>query len=93
MTPIRTAALDALRNGRVTVLMADRAVLGVSTEPPARVMAVVASSREDRRVPYLISLRAGDWTCTCQRPDCAHIASVQLVTGHPSAAQKEEPAR
>lgn len=89
MTPTRQAALAAYRAGRVVILLADAAVLAPEIEPPARITAAVHSSRDDRRIPYCVQLRGGVWTCTCDRPACAHVAAVQLATGHPSAAAKE----
>lgn len=79
---IRPKALAALREGRVAVVLA--ALDG------QRIQANVSSSRPERTTPYIVDrwAEAGDWSCTCRREDCPHIAAVQLVTGYESAARK-----
>jgi uncharacterized Zn finger protein len=86
MTEIRPKALAALRSGRVAITLA-------SLEGQ-RIQATVESSRPERTTPYIVDRWAGSavgqWSCTCGNPTddyCAHIAAVQLVTGHESAAR------
>lgn len=94
-TPTRRSALSALRDGRVAVLLADGVVLAPTPTPPVRVTAYVTayvtSSRSDPANPtgYFVDLHGGLWTCTRRRDGCTHLAAVQMVTGHPSAAAKE----
>ena len=83
---IRPSALAALRDGRVTVGIAQ--VAAGTSAPPYTVTAKVLSSRMDG-THYWVRLKHGEWSCTCTTPLCAHLAAVQLVTGHPSPARKE----
>lgn len=82
MSGLRPKALSVLRSGRLTVL---RAVC-TSDHTVTDVTAAVRSSREGGPT-YAVDCDAGQWTCTCRlTTGCAHIAAVQLVTGHPSEA-------
>lgn len=82
MASIRTQALGYLRNGRVTVHRAGGPGNGRPTTVRANVFGANAT--------YHVGLEAGGWLCTCQeRTGCRHIASVQMVTGHPSAAARD----
>jgi SWIM zinc finger len=89
MPDLRAKALAALRDGRVTVVHArshsDRLV-------PHELIVRVASSRPDGATYVVDLLDDGTWTCTCRDgiagEPCAHVAAVQLITGHPSAAAK-----
>lgn len=85
MPDIRTKALAYLRDKKVRVSHASSA--GVS-RTPYDVLAYV----DGHNSTYLVRFTADEWSCSCQRPECAHAAAVQLVTGHPSAAEKPSPA-
>ena len=81
MAEIRPRALACLRDGRVAIKRAEG----------GRIIAAVRSSRNPD-VVYIVdrypSLEAA-WFCTCRADGgCPHIAAVQLVTGHKSAAAK-----
>ena len=76
MTTPRSRALACLREGRVTILSAE-----AGEGSPAVVVAAVRSSRTGGpRYAVDLTFRGG-WSCTCDRPDCAHIAAVQIATG------------
>lgn len=77
----RSKALAALRSGRVTVL---GACYDPDTLTVIDVLASVASSRDPNR-RYAIDYCFSGWACTCGADGCAHIAAVQLVTGHAPA--------
>lgn len=79
---VREQALGYLRDGRVVI----RAASWVSDGPRAGgVWAEVFGHADIYRVKHA----ADGWSCTCDRPaPCPHVAAVQLVTGHPSAARK-----
>ena len=91
---MRAKALACMRDGRVVVTEA-------RAEPyatrPRYVVAQVRSSRPERTQAYIVDLLDSTWSCTCaagnRRAPCPHIAAVQLVTGHPSAAAKVAPGR
>lgn len=79
---IRTKALAYLRDGNVIVRSAVPADHG---RAPFQVRADVIGQNST----YLVQLTTCDgWTCTCKNDGCAHVAAVQLVTGHKSAAAK-----
>jgi hypothetical protein len=80
---IRTKALEYLRRGNVRVI---RVVTPAGTIQPQLVEAIVRGFNRD----YRVILDDGVWSCPCDlaREDCAHRASVQLVTGHTSAAAR-----
>ncbi|MBB4702521.1 SWIM zinc finger family protein [Sphaerisporangium siamense] len=51
----------------------------------------VTARVEGHSAKYIVLLDDGRWTCTCDDPaTCAHVAAVQLVTGHPGPARKEQ---
>ena len=82
--PLRRKALTIIREGRLTVLMAETRKerhVAVTT-----VMARVTSSRPGVG-PYVVDLFEGDrWVCTCRAGKvCPHIAATQIVTGHATA--------
>ncbi len=81
--PVRTKALAAIRERRVTVV---HAVCRKTAHDVDEVIARVVSSQDNGPV-YVVDLLDATWTCTCpDAGDCVHVAAVQLVTGHPSAA-------
>ena len=87
MGDIRAKALAYLRDAAVTVGVA-RVMPGAAA--PHEVVARVRG-HEDTYTVRLIHVFG--WRCTCPQTHpggdwCAHIAAVQLVTGHPSAAAK-----
>ena len=78
--PLRRKALTIIREGRLTILMAEcREVLSVV----GGVVARVESSRPSAG-PYVVDLLEDDqWVCTCRATEvCPHIAAAQIVTGH-----------
>lgn len=82
MTDIRSKALGYLRSGAVSVVHAQSPRDGT---PPHAVTAIVHGHNR----LYAVDFAYGAWWCTCDRPlPCAHVAAVQLVTGHPSPAAK-----
>lgn len=83
---VRSRALAALRDGRVTITLARSAT---PSGPPEAVCAFVDSSRGNG-LRYVVDLMAGAWHCTCGITvvECVHVAAVQLVVGHESAAAK-----
>lgn len=88
---LRPKAMAALRDGRVNIV---RARCRDTELAPFEVVALVRSSR-DIEQKYAVDLFNGEWSCVgrfaaCPQP-CAHVAAVQLVTGHPSPAAKPEP--
>ena len=91
---VRAKALGYLRDGAVTVVHArssQTTSIYVATEPfaPYEVVALVQGHSGRHVVDYL----DGVWTCTCPAGGgCAHVAAVQLVTGHPSEAARERAA-
>lgn len=74
----RRKALTILREGRCTVLVA-------RSDEQLQVTAAVVRVQGNRGV-YVVDLRAGAWTCTCDRSfagvRCGHIVAAQLITGH-----------
>lgn len=85
MSETRKKALTYLRDGKVTVHSASR-----SNERGRRVPCIVSADVIGQHSTYMVGLPYGkqEWTCTCHNDDCAHVAAVQLVTGHPSKAAK-----
>jgi hypothetical protein len=80
MSPeLRPKALAVIRSGRLTVMHTNcRKQAHVIDE----VIAKVQSSRQGGPT-YAIDYLDGIWDCTCRAEgECAHIAAVQLVTGH-----------
>jgi hypothetical protein len=83
---IRGKSLSCLRDGRVTVVLARAPT---PSGPADAVCAFVDSSRGNG-LRYVVDLMAGAWSCTCRDVEgCPHIAAVQLVTGHRSAAARQ----
>jgi hypothetical protein len=88
VTDVRAQALSCLRDGRVQIVHAR--CIKVAGGPPDEVIAKVASARPDSNRVYVVDHMDGLWTCTCRLLEgCAHIAAVQLVTGHRSAAARD----
>lgn len=94
MTTLRERSLAYLRDQKVHVLYARTPA---DSRRPVEVVAVV----EGHTGIHRIGLRGGTWTCDCTLPPetpallrgtCAHLAAVQLVTNHPSAAAKPQKA-
>jgi uncharacterized Zn finger protein len=53
-------------------------------EPPTMVRARVRG----RSARYFVRFSDGRWLCSCGEPDsCAHVAAVQLCTGHDGLAE------
>lgn len=77
----RQKALRYLRNERVRIVSA---ATPADELRPFEVTARV-QGHADR---HTVHFDGADWSCSCPRVDCAHIAAVQLVTGWPSAASK-----
>lgn len=78
---VRAMACNYLRNGKVTV----KAALPGPELLPVQVEAVVKGNS----ATYLVDLIDGRWRCPCGEPAaCAHVAAVQLVTGHDGLARK-----
>lgn len=85
---VRSKACSYLRGGMVTVLQVSRST--VQQARPDHVYARVLGYSST----YIVRLERGVWTCTCQKPaECAHVAAVQLVTGHPSLAAPRKGAK
>lgn len=81
-TDVRAQACSYLRDARVTI----REAISQDQPRPWMVSARVVGYSST----YVVALADGAWSCTCHRPaECPHVAAVQLVTGHPSLAQKE----
>lgn len=81
--PLRTKALAALREGRVTIIEADP---DDDQKRPGSVVARVETSRPNSHRYYVVDRSSGArWACTCDAwqsgMPCAHVAAVQLVTG------------
>lgn len=90
MADLRAKALGYLRDGHVTIL---RAAIpkGSLSECPSEIVARI----QGHTGRYVVEYDHGVWRCHAARCSgnplghyCAHIAAVQLVTGHPSAAAK-----
>lgn len=86
MPDLRTKALGYLRDGKVAILTA-------ATDKPNRSAGAVGAIVKGFHGEHWVRLVDGVWFCSCNndapRPDCAHVAAVQLVTGHESAAARE----
>lgn len=82
MADIRTKALGYLRDGKVIVRRA------ASDDDGPRRATFVRADVVGHNSVYLVSYGPHAWSCTCKTLDCAHVAAVQLVTGHPSKAAK-----
>lgn len=81
---VRGKACAYLRNGQVTVFIASPAE---GTRRATYVLADVVGHSST----YVVRLDDGVWTCPCGKPaTCAHVGAVQLVTGYPGVAWKEE---
>ncbi len=81
MPDVRAKALAYYRSGAIRVLTASTAV---SSDRPFLVEARVQGYRSDYIVRHQDPVTG--WTCTCRQAGCAHVAAVQLATGHDSAA-------
>jgi uncharacterized Zn finger protein len=74
---VRSLACSYVRNSAVRVVKARHG------DPPTFVRARVSG----RQTTYFVRLTDGVWACSCGEPDsCAHVAAVQLVTGHDGLA-------
>lgn len=82
MPDIRSKVLGYVRDAKVRVIEAHGAVKPALI--PMRVGAIVQGFHGQ----YWIRLNRDGWLCSCGTTGCAHLAAVQLVTGHPSAADK-----
>jgi hypothetical protein len=85
----RKGALSVLREGRLSLLH-------VVTDYEQEFKLITAVGRvQGHRGIYVIDYDGDAWTCTCgphmrgERPRCAHIHAVQLVTGLPEPATRE----
>lgn len=88
MTDVRTKSLAYLRDGKVTIGSA-RLPRIADPDRPEFVQARVVG----HQATYRVHLLDGVWSCSCASvwsdcEPCAHLAAVQLVTGHPSAAAR-----
>lgn len=82
MSALRPKALSVLREGRLEIRHSACRRYGHVVD---EVVARVASSRQGGPA-YAVDFLDGVWTCTCrQETGCAHIAAVQLTTGHAPA--------
>lgn len=83
---IRSKALGYYRDSRIRILHSLTRMDGPRV--PYEVDADVVGFQST----YLVRLVDGVWHCSCHGSGegCAHIAAVQLATGHPSAAAKQE---
>lgn len=78
---LRSRALAYYRSGAVTVLNARTAPTG--PRRPEYVDALVDGYRSTHRVHLVAEI----WSCSCREDGCAHVAAVQLATGHETAAR------
>lgn len=79
---LRSKACAYLRGGKVTIWAA---------VPPGkdRRADAIAADVVGHSSTYVVRLADGVWSCTCGKPaECAHVAAVQLATGHPSLARR-----
>lgn len=83
MADIRAKALSYLRDGKVTI---SAATFAGTNRAPYDVLAYVDGHTGTRIIRY----GSGEWGCSCRKQGCAHVAAVQLVTGHTSAAGKPQ---
>ncbi|MDF5758564.1 hypothetical protein [Spongiactinospora sp. TRM90649] len=82
MTTLRGKTLAYLRGGHVRIAAA---LTCPGDARPRFVEAFVASTNPAATgLSYRVRLDAGRWECSCTGDACAHLAAVQLVTGHPS---------
>ena len=90
MPDLRAKALAYLRDAKVAVIYARTAA---DERRPHAVVAIVQGHTGAHVVSLDIDHGKG-WLCTCNgaKPDvhdsCAHTAAVQLVTNHPSPAER-----
>jgi hypothetical protein len=83
MSGMRAKALAIYREGRLHLL---HVTCRRTAHDVDEVIARVRSSREGGPA-YAVDLLDGVWSCTCgDGSGCAHVAAVQLATGHPSGA-------
>lgn len=82
MSDVRSKALGYVRDAKVRIIKADGAAKPLLI--PTRVGAIVQGFHGQ----YWVRLNREGWLCSCGATECAHLAAVQLVTGHPSAAEK-----
>jgi hypothetical protein len=76
---VRSKALAYYRSTSMRVLAA---ATMTGADRPYFVEARVRGHRSD----YIVRYELGEWVCTCHADGCPHAASVQLATGHESAA-------
>ena len=78
--PLRRKALTIIREGRLTVLLAE---CRKASDVVDGVVARVTSSRPGVSSYVVDWLEDGVWVCTCRATEvCPHIAATQIVTGH-----------
>lgn len=89
MPDVRSKALGYYRDGKLRILHA-RYDAGQAIRPHEVIAHVVG-----HRSTYVVTFENSVWACTCHGsgPGCAHIAAVQLATGHDSAAAKPDQRR
>ena len=84
MADLRAKALSYLRDGKVTILSA-------RSERPERTARSVGAIVQGFHGEHWVRGELAGWRCTCNgeapASDCAHIAAVQLITGHPTPAR------
>jgi hypothetical protein len=78
---VRRKALEYLREERVRVISA------ATPEGHLRPYDVTAYVN-GRNARYLVRFEAGAWSCSCLKAECAHRASVRLITGWGGPASK-----
>ncbi len=61
-------------------------ILAAATMTGARKPYFVEAHVDGHNSTYIVRYELGAWSCTCHADGCAHAATVQLATGHPSAA-------
>ncbi|MCU1679236.1 MAG: hypothetical protein JWM93_3994 [Frankiales bacterium] len=85
---IRAKACAKLRTGAVTIRQA-------TTHAGERRACAVEAKVTGHTGVHTVEYSAADgWSCSCGRAGdafspCPHVAAVQMVTGHPSAALRE----
>jgi hypothetical protein len=86
---VRSQACAYLRAGQVTVFVA------TGRDDVNRPMAVRAYVQGQSGRYFVRRNYDGCWLCSCEAEGygCAHIASVQLVTGYDGLARRPQPAR
>ncbi len=83
---MRARALECLRTGRVSVLVAEATWDGQSWAPSSRIRAHVTSGVPGR-TPRVVLFVGGTWCCSCADArdggPCKHKTAVGMVTGWP----------